>query len=80
VYSLILNLADYSWWLHAFLAIGTWGVLKRKIAREALSFIKQSLADHHLLYSKEFKPTEKKKVSKPEKVPSKTEASKEAVV
>ena len=72
VYSLIMNLADYSWWLRGFLAIGTWGVLKRKIAGAALNVIKQSLADHHLLYSKDFKPTTKassrKEVKKGEKL------------
>jgi predicted acylesterase/phospholipase RssA len=60
IYSMIMNLAEYSWWMHGFLAIGTWAVLKRRIARVALNMIKQSLANHQLLKSKDFKPQQRK--------------------
>jgi predicted acylesterase/phospholipase RssA len=60
VYALIMNLTKYKWWMRAFLSIGAWAVLKRRLAKVALTLIKQSLYDHALLDSSRFKLSKRK--------------------
>jgi predicted acylesterase/phospholipase RssA len=55
VHAITMNLTDYSAWMKAFIWVGSYLVLKYRLAKFALDTIKQSLADHDLLVSKNFK-------------------------
>jgi predicted acylesterase/phospholipase RssA len=59
VHALIMNLADYNPLTGFLLKIGSHVVLRRKLTGVMLDLVKQSLADHHLLSSRNFSPAQK---------------------